>query len=328
MDWIVLTVILAFLSLGGITLFYMIARAFSLNNLEKWCKSEYMEILITAIIIVAVIAFIQGMLHVSQLVLDEMYYTTTTSPVLGSDPANAAVLETYNIIGQVKKTYNGVFTSVFWIQTASSITIMGFDRDSSISLIPGVGKLVNMGIDAISGTLSWILKSLGLFIMWMYFFAEVIKFGDYLAVFLLPTGIILRAFPPTRGAGAMFVAMGLGLAIVLPSAFLMTLFVSGSSSQTLEVFLPESFDEYNQMLEDICIGNNPATSSMIKNMALSTDYEGLLSMWQESGFLAMLIKIFLAPVVALIITFTFIRSFAMMLGADLAEIGRGLVKLI
>ncbi|MCC7552434.1 hypothetical protein KO317_02085 [Candidatus Micrarchaeota archaeon] len=326
MDWIILTLILAIFCLGGITIFYMMARAFSLKGLEKWCKSEYMEILITAFIILAIIGFIQGMLYLTQEVSNELTHTTSTAPVLGSDPVNAAVFEVYKILGPIKKTYRNVFSAGFFFAFGKEISIIGTDMGGLLSktFIPGAASLPN----TIIGTFTWIINVLGIFVMWMYFFVEVMKFGDYLAVIILPMGIILRAFPPTRGVGAMFIAMGLGFAIVLPSAFLMTLFVSGSTSESLEAFEIENLDEYNKMLEELCIGNNIATASLIKNMAMSIDYQTILGMFFESSFFAILLRIFISPVIALIITYTFIRSFAMMLGADLAEIGRGLIKLI
>lgn len=326
MDWIILTIILAFISLGGITVFYMIARTFSLKGLENWCKSEYMEILITAFIILAVIGFIQGMLYLTQEVTNAIAHTSSTAPFLGSDPANAAVLEVYQIMGPVQKTYDNIFIASFFLSFGKEFGVMGFDLGGLLSktFIPGASSLP----DALAGSFSWILKVLGLFSMWMYFFIETIKFGDYIAVLILPLGIVLRAFPPTRGAGAMFIAMALGLAIVLPSSFLMTLFVAGTHSQTLEPFMIENLDDYSTMLENLCIGNNIGTGSMIKNMALSIDYQSLLVNFWKSSFFTILLRIFISPVIALIITYTFIRSFAMMLGADLAEIGRGLIKLI
>ncbi len=328
MDWIILTVIFAFISLGGISGLYMIARAFSLKGLEKWCKSEFMEILITGFIIIAVIGFMQGMLSVTEEVLDALTSTTSTSPVLSSDPANAAILEIYGIMEPVKKTYNHFFIINFIFAAAKEISIIGFNLSSILGKIPVAGYILGSFPDAFLGMFQWIMTVLGLFTMWMYFFVEVIKFGDYLAVILLPLGIVFRAFPMSRGAGAMFIAMSLGLAVVLPSAFLMVMYASGSSSQTLEPFEIENMDEYELMLENICIGNDFASTGMIIQMASSIDYPNLFKMYSEGNFFVMMMKIFIAPVIALIITYTFIRSFAMMLGADLAEIGKGLVKLI
>ncbi|MFA5382128.1 MAG: hypothetical protein WC356_03105 [Candidatus Micrarchaeia archaeon] len=328
MDWIILTLILSLMSLGVVSILYMIARAFSLNGLENWCKSEFMEILISGLIIIAVIGFIQGILLLSNEVLNEMHPENVGVIILSSDPASSAILETYNIIEPVKKTYTNVFTFHFVLSLANELEIIGFKLESAISLIPAVGYFGKAIPGALLGTLQWILKVLGIFIMWMYFFIEVIKFGDYLAVILLPLGIVCRAFPPTRGAGAMFIAIALGLSLVLPASFIMTIYAIGDYGQTLDPFGGETIEEYNTILETLCIGNNLGSIGLIRKMAESLDYEGIMKMANDSGFFIMMFKIFISPVIALIITYTFIRSFGMMLGADLAEIGRGLIKLI
>ena len=319
MEWIALTFIFALISLGGSSVLYMLSKAFKLSGLERWCKSEYMEILISALIIIAVIAFVEGVLVVGRATLESIetgFVEAPSETYIGMNPANEAIREVYAIMGSVTQTYNHVFIVYYLASFVKEFMILG------VSL-----NLLGPFVEAVMGSLEWALGTLGVFTLYMYFFAEIIKFGDYIAVILLPTGIVLRAFPPTRGAGAMFVAMALGLALVLPVSYLMVSFASGSSSQYISPFEIEGINEYNEMLENICM-NDLGSMVMVKELALSLDYSHLLKMITEGGLFVMIIRVFISPLIALVITYTFIRSFATMLGSDLAEIGRGLVKLI
>jgi len=324
MDWIVLTIIFAFLSLGGISALYMMARAFKLGGLERWCKSEYLEIFITALIILGIIAFIEGMLLLGGFIAESIKtqtLITDPSAILaalsaGLNPTNIAVKEIYNIMAVAKEIYNSVFILNFIVAFVKEFVLVGIELNP---LGPLAGPVM--------GIFEWTINTLGFFTIYMYFFAEIIKYGDYLAVLLLPSGIVLRAFPITRGAGAMFIAIALGLALVLPVSYLMVAYVAGSTSQNLEPYVFEGTEEYNQMLENICI-NDFGSMVMVKEMAMSIDYSSVIKTFTEGGFFALMMRMFISPLIALIITYTFIRSFATMLGADLAEIGRGLIKMI
>ena len=140
----------------------------------------------------------------------------------------------------------------------------------------------------------------------------------------LPIGVILRAFPPTRGAGAVMMALAIGFYMVYPLTY--ALLYMGTpptlSGCSLKV------DETASFKTDTCplaagsaattIGNAQTTSASLE-MAMPKIESGVTSI-KYVGYVYLL--------VSLGVTFIFIRSASGILGADISEVGRSMFRMM
>jgi len=142
----------------------------------------------------------------------------------------------------------------------------------------------------------------------------------------LPAGIILRAFPPTRGAGAYVIAFTLGLYFVFPFAFIMMNvaqfdYTHGTMCDITQV--PETDHPTSTNFADPT-KKSEADSWVKRNMANTESF--LDSIY---GYVKKLtVSMCLTPLMAMVITLTFVLSTTSLFGGNIPEVGRGLVKLI
>jgi len=140
----------------------------------------------------------------------------------------------------------------------------------------------------------------------------------------LPIGIILRAFPPTRGAGAVLAALAIGLYVIFPMTYL--IFYIGT---------PNSLEGCNLQVTTAItsISANcpiyPSTMTETAGAAMAKTFEAqsnLMRVQTVSSQIRYLVWLYL--LMAISITFIFVRSAAGILGADISEIGRSMFKMV
>jgi len=140
----------------------------------------------------------------------------------------------------------------------------------------------------------------------------------------LPIGIILRSFPPTRGAGAVLIAISIGLYVVFPMTYLI-----------LYIGTPSSLGSCNTNIP-VAVLDVPATCPISPNsVTTTTAAAGSKAIEAESNIIriqtisteARYIA-WLYLLISLSIVFIFVRSAAGILGADISEIGRSMFRMI
>ena len=135
---------------------------------------------------------------------------------------------------------------------------------------------------------------------------------------------MLRAFPITRGAGGLITAFALGFGFVFPMTYVLTIAMMSdinSACTRTTVMAPK-------INADPCFNNRGAIDAIRLELGSK---KGEIAQFGDSaiGLLSLMyIEAFFYPLIALIVTFTFIRQTGALFGADLAEIGRGIVKII
>jgi hypothetical protein len=144
--------------------------------------------------------------------------------------------------------------------------------------------------------------------------------------FLLPGGLVLRFFPPTRDAGAFLIAVSFGFYVVFPMTYLVN----------LEIFKDVGLKAYNEpgerptlLINSLCgplkyaaagIAFNPAVSAPLLGGALSLALsrivsEGFLNLLSMSEFVPImkhignlsLLSLFM-PALSMMVTIAFINS--------------------
>ena len=142
---------------------------------------------------------------------------------------------------------------------------------------------------------------------------------------ILPTGLILRSFYPTRKLGGFLIALAIGLYVVLPLSYVMNAMIANSYSQTLSnssiisltssassfkntlVGIPEikNQSDYGQALSFLGTITNGITS-------ISNYFSGIVN-WLVSSIAYFIVYTFILPGFSLILTIISVRELSEML---------------
>ena len=327
LDWTVTATAVALISFFITVLVHMASKAMSLQNAEMWAKSEYAQAAVSFLIIFFAAAMqTAGASAISQVTASvasasgNLPLTQSIANSLG-DPNAIAKAYIQTVIGCEVNIYRLVYIPNLYIEMASKVSVAGLGSEAL-----GAGF-------ALTGWVSlfhYIMNNVVYLVLYHYIQHNVIVFSQYtmLPVFL-PIGLVLRAFAPTRGAGGFVTAFALGFAFIFPMSYV------------LIVALMPSYDTYcNQVTlasdpNSVPFGDkNPCFNSVggamdgyYKLKSMEGSLPNLVDKIGAALHILFLQAVFY-PLAALIVTFSFIRQTGNLFGADLAEIGRGLIKII
>ncbi len=329
---ITIALIATLISFSITTLFYIIGMSFNLHKLKQWCKSEYFHlgatIFLIAFFTLTIIAFETATTEISYEMLREATGGTPvvdpyTGNVIPVTPSNAGNINSFLVskvfINKALDCAERAYKLTYYIDalvepvekrsigTAGSAPLLGWPLTGLVSLLHYIGNNLTFAMVA------------------FYFLLQLISFSEttMLTVFL-PIGIILRAFPLTRGAGALMMAIAIGMYFVFPLSFVIMIGMQGNLASSCSIGATDL-----GVQEDYCLNPSEALQQEAKVEEVLKDK----TLWEKveqlkADVATMILQALFYPVVAFMITFTFIRAVSSMFGGDLAELGRGLIKLI
>ena len=172
-----------------------------------------------------------------------------------------------------------------------------------------------------------------------YLIYHALTFVKYYAGFFFGLGVILRALPPSRGAGAYLMALSFGLYFVLPFAYILVYAVSFNH---ISASFIAAKDVQQGNIEYLC--STPAIGDVqgLQCGAGSISKQFELRSWLEANksavseffnsihdiMLHFISVICVFPLIAFVVLFTFVLNTTNLFGGNIPEIGRGLVRLI
>jgi len=319
-DWTWSILVLGMISFFIVALLHMISIAFNIPALRVWAKGEYMQVLATYIFFGALIWIVLLTWGISVSFVTDTFYASSLS------------------LGQPQGLLFDPFTFVqaFLKQTMINCEIVIYRSLYTVNFIYkifGGIKTETMGVEPVGGWYStlytsffeYMMEDLSLLLMLHWLQIRLLSVMKYVAPLMIQLGLILRTFPMSRGTGGLLLAIGFGFFAVYPIslAFLVTLQAPGTSFCT--DFSPPP------MMDASALGDVTETSGVINAYytAIGSETEVTSLLERARTFIPMFyLQAMFFPIVALIITFTFIRQTGAIFGSDLNEIGRGLVKLI
>lgn len=298
-----------------LALTYMAAKFFHSNELEAYFHIELQEIFMSFLILFFAIAFIESSTLVSQ------------SIVGGDGDAITAALGFINDIRiGTKDAINNVFAAQICLSIQSTLhrRIGEYVLTTSFKLFPGVDSMVSV-FNVVGYGLTTVYSSLG---------AQsiiLIMISSFAIPFLLPAGILLRFFPPTRQAGIFLIAAAIGFQVIFPLTYVLNMKVF----QDTNLGFPNPDEIYHSGVlgnwQTLCygqwfffgalgndkflfgLGNIPVLNPVVRALfsefginALSTPF--LFSSLLESVAILSLPTLFL-PALSTTITIAFINSF-------------------
>ncbi len=332
MDWQVLALMAAFASVMVAALLIMFSRFFDFKMLEQAGKAELVFAASAVLVTLFLIAAVQYGTDAGKSIAAQMYEYTYK---------HAGYLHYRDSGGVEQELTSAMFTS----NQYSLIDIMILYMDSVMYCAEDIGawtfriSLFAHQISSISqdvfmafpmsgwawGGLAQVCDNLlnTVYFMELIFYIQkyVLRFMDaYALSIFLPLGIVMRAFPPTRGAGAYVISFSLAIYIVYPLAYLAVIFSSPYPNLCATPQIPEP-----------SLGENAKAGIFSELRMWYRAFEGgILDLIGKFSDLtnALLVNLCFFPVVALAIAMTFTQGASGIFGANIPEVGRGLIKLI
>lgn len=328
-DWLRIAFAVLLITFMLTTVVYVIGYGFNLEEAKRWAKMEYMQIVATLllfgfivvgmavgwVVINEVISGPQGLAQISFLKEINTQMQKEGWDKLAGDPFAVSELYIRNVVNCEKKAYARLYAAGMFLEPLEkhSIEIAGAGDPVHGWYLTGIINLIHSA-----------QTNLTYGLMMGYFQIELLRFIEVsMLMVFLPAGLVLRTFPITRGAGGLLIAIALGFFFVFPVSYIITLAGAdyGSFCKVADTAIPD------ELKETSCY-TSPADITFQKgqeNKAVGWA-NNLVSELHNTLFI-ILIGVF-SMLYALIITVTFVRATSYVFGSDLAEIGRGLIKLI
>ena len=323
-DWTITAGSVALISFFIVVVVQMISKAFSFQSGEIWAKSEYMQVAVSFLIIFFAAALQTAGFYaagqITNMVASASGNVDLVNSIPGSNGDPTIIGKAY--IGKVVECETAIYRAVYWRNMwVEAVSRISFDVMHAEPVA---------GLYALTGYVSlfhYIMNNMVYLALYNYIQYNLLIFSQYtmLSIFL-PIGLVLRAFAPTRGAGGFVTAFSLGFAFVFPVTYVMIVALmpnAGHYCTQISTQTSPPFGQKNPCFDSV--GSSLAGYFVVQGM--TGDLTKIVGSITSTINLLFLQGIFY-PLASLIITFSFIRQTGNLFGADLAEIGRGLIKII
>jgi hypothetical protein len=310
----------------GIALLYMTAVAFRHERFKRWLLGELLQAFASAMMIVGLVAIAYFLSSASLAILQAQSIGIHDNYAGWGIDANAfnnqaqagplaylqAKLGILDI--QMDTLYQDTVKTDMRVERAewTCIIFFGMEIKCGWDLHPKTEAL---------HALAYKLVELRVAINAMLVMVQYIG-TNFLTVFL-PIGIVLRAFPFTRGAGGLIIALVLGFYFVFP-----VLYALGDMSLDANLQRPDS-TFLNSPLANQCIFSDSslALNAQAMDAGAVAGADGFIS--HTSGLLATLtIQAILVPLLSLAGTVFFIRAISPLLGSESQDMVYGMSKML
>ncbi|NYZ60808.1 hypothetical protein H0O01_03890 [Candidatus Micrarchaeota archaeon] len=326
--WQVLSVIIVLLSFSLSAVMIMLSRVFSNKGLEQWAKAEMVFAISTFLLVIFFYELFTMGQDITISVMREMIKSNYAHEgvvlsdsdfnrmfPLGNDNTTMRLAmlymgDTYDCLRLIGKTTYAISAPFFFGESFTKDAFMT-DATSGWGLKPVTQTAMNI--------VNYTVFTAFLFLV----FRHILEFVSVTALpIFFPIGILLRAFPPTRGSGAYVLAFVVGFYFVFPAAYLLAVNLS------MNPFVCGA-PEYVPRLPNMC---NIAMSGQAEKVLLwaNGNAQDTMGFFQElqDKVAGAVINLCCLPFIAMVITMSFILASTNLLGANLPEVGRGFIKLI
>ncbi len=331
---IVIYLIAIMLSIGGITL--GLGYAINERKLKEFGKKELTESLFNGIIVGSLFLLFSSNgalgIVINQLTLSNNT-TISCSAILSQNPA--ICLANNYLVGTEPYTFDGVqhysvLSSVtsLMVSLISLNTVLGLVGSSKIDLII-ITISLSYVVNPIITQIQYLIRILSTISISILVQAAIITLIAFSALSLiLPSGIILRSFYPTRKLGGFLIAVAIGLYVVLPLSYVLNASMASSfstnvNSTSLSEVTLSTKNFQNTLLNSGAEAQN-SNDSILTSLA-NTISGGITSLTNSisntitylySIISYFIVYVFILPIFSLILTGISIRELSQILGSE------------
>jgi hypothetical protein len=295
-----------------VALTYMLSVVLNLEGLRKWAKSEFYQACASAVLVIFLL-----------FMMDVMVNQGFQTLIGGINPYKKAYVYLDGVMASLYTIYGNVYLADFPLEFFKSFTF--YFNAAGLTYSP------------FELFLSPIIEQLH-FQSYVVTMAAISTAGQKALIHLfynagfsifIPAGVLLRIFPWTRGAGGLLIAIGIGISVVYPIMFSYVALMSENPSEVANQAnqLGNSIGGFNLTNYDACASDFQTATDFATHRVLSPQLRNA-SAWILGWLSGVWLKIFYYPMLVLIVTFTFIRTISPLLGADITEIGQGIIQIL
>jgi hypothetical protein len=351
-DWETLAILSASISVIFSIMLIMLSRLFDLKQLEQTGKKEFVFAASTVFIVMFVILLLSLADDKITEIGKEMYWTAISF----CPDQNSKICQKLNDPNKDWLAAIKVDTVIdlmqLYMQPPAKCTqefldymyVASIPIEACASLFMEIYMSEHMscfGLKWLAERITNTTQMMTFYMFTYYMLFHMLNFIKNYAGFFFALGVVLRALPPTRGAGAYVMALAVGLYFVLPFSYVLISTVSMTHANT-GFIAPSGVDGATGAITYICatpaIGDVEAlgcgTESIAKQFELrstleskSVDYSEFFGNLHDI-MMNLISVICVFPLVAFIILFSFVLNTTNLFGGNIPEIGRGLVRLI
>jgi hypothetical protein len=325
-----ITVISIMLLIGGIIL--GVGYALDDKKFKDFGKQEIYQSIVNGVILGSLILLFLP----NGIISDIVNYAVSSNNASYSCPGfmaqNSGICFAYNyLVGTAQYKFNSIS-----YPSLSEITGSMLASFSALAIFLGIisGTTINLIVVSFSPSsmimpflhqVQYIIEILSASLIGIYVQASILSFVAITAIsVLLPLGIILRTFFPTRKLGGFIMAVAIALYVVFPLSYLIdaTLMQSYYSQYSQNSF--QQIEVQAQSLNSQYLGSIPSsvnsTSFNVADIsgAASSLLNSLANIMQSLLFLlsGLIVQIFILPVFSIVLTGISIKELSGILGAE------------
>lgn len=361
-SWETLAVTAAAFSVIGSIILIMISRLLDMINLEQMAKTELTYAATTILIVLMII----GLIHIAEpslvrFVRSTYFYSlnqgsNTMVPLL-PDGTVASTMIDYVKLYMAAPMH--CVSDFMWSMYLLSIPV---DALASVYMEIFMSEHASgFGFKWISERIANTTQMLTFYTYIYYVLIHLLNFVKYYAGYFFSLGVVLRAFPPTRGAGAYLMAISIGLYFIFPLTYVLISTISlphaqaniltvnqnllsggnvpnaaapgveGSAGISEDDYYVCALPEVPTNMADLgCSAQSaPSLMRMRTNFFLNREVlESLLTLHVSELARHLMSSLCIFPLVSLVALITFVLNTTNLFGGNIPEIGRGLIKLI
>ncbi len=351
-DWQAISLAAAAISVIIASMLVMLGRLLELRNLEQTAKSEFVYAISTVLIVILVVGLLppfESLLAAGDRGVARTFYLTGFK----CDVATGPVFSQNTLIDWMKLYLAAPASCVQKFMKFLYFLSIPVEALASQYMEIFMSEVASgFGFKWLSSAITTATQGLTFYMYIYYLLFHVLNFIKYYSGFFFSIGVALRAFPPTRGAGAYIMALAFGLYFVFPLTYIalsaLATPVLGSNTlvpeagrcviDTTEGSLGKDGLKFACALPQVpsdvttmqCVGASVRTATEFKEMLESNrdTLTGFLSFQIAELIRHLLYAVCVFPVLAFLVLFTFVLNTTSLFGGTIPEVGRGLVKLI
>ncbi|MCI0503741.1 hypothetical protein L0Y65_03450 [Candidatus Micrarchaeota archaeon] len=324
-NWLPLSLVAVIAAVLFHTILLMVGRAFSVRELEAFAKSEILQAAATAFMAIFLVAMVGSAMEITQGLIHGEVACGGESIHIGTT-ANSTMDQAYYAIRCRLQSRAAEVAAIQDGLTSSGMTALEFNAINMAGSIFGVTFIKGDWFTGLYRTTETTRITNNLATVMLIGLNAQSSLLEYLRINMLhvfiPVGILLRSFYITRGPGALFIALGIGMYFIFPIFFVLLdpgfvatpLPAAMNTAQTQPLCYPTMTSAVSILtsLESAGFGSSAGLTFDSLRNDLSKSYVTLM----------------LHPLVAFFMTMVFVRYMMSVLGGDTFELTKMVGKVI
>ncbi len=325
---IAIAIIAIMMAIGGIAI--GLGFAFNNNKLKEFGKEELFQSVINGALVGGFVVLFLPSGLITSIVNAITLSNSTSISCQGFMSQNYAICFAYNYLSGSGYTLNGVYHGSINSQSINLMlgfltvnTILGIVSGLSISL-----PIVSISFSSVIGPLlsqaQFFVKAFTTISISALVQSSLLIFIATSAItVILPAGLILRTFYPTRKVGGFLIAASIGLYVILPMSYVLNANIIGAYNTNVDNSTINQISSSASTVKGQILSSNSKTQTSFINSIIDT-LGSIASMFSSivnsviSLIAYFIVAAFILPSFSIVLTIISIKELSSILGAEVS----------